>query len=293
VKRRRPRRVTGFRIHKRICVALQAKQIHVAHPEHVSIRASVRNMTGRATLDLYRLVFEHKRSLLVDVARKTNRVLCGGGPHLLGTNGAVRIVTVGALDQSFVNTMAERHFELGFLLEMARVTQFGLRFRQQKLFGLRLVRRVAGDTTDIVLGVNRVDSVHVLRPAGVATHASGVDFLGRRVLERDNFGLVATTVHVRFPGTVASFTTLPLRAFLAIEGRYKVRRCLEMVEKILRGHIRVTRLARLRPDVERRIARPDIFLRLSGRLRFVSSGIRARWLSAYSQDGTAHGEQYE
>ena len=291
MKRRRPRRVTGFRIHKRICVALEAEQIDVAHAEHVSIRASMRNMTRRATLDLYGLVFEHKRPLLIGVARETNRVLRRRGSHLLGTNGAVRIVTIGALDQSFVNSMAKRHFKLGLLLEMARVAQLGLRLRQQKLFGFRLVRRVAGDTTDIVLGVNRVDSVHVLRPAGVATHASGVDFLGRRVLERENFGLVATTVHVRFPGTVASFTTLPLRAFLAIEGRYKVRRCLEMAEKVLRGHICVTRLARLRPDVERRIARPDILPRLCGRLRFVFGGIRARWPSAYNQDGTANREQ--
>jgi hypothetical protein len=66
-----------------------------------------------------------------------------------------------------------------------------------------------------------------------------------------------------------------------------------MVEKVLRGHICVTRLAGLRSDEERRIARRDILLRLSGRLRFVFSGIGARWLSAYSQDGTAHGKQYE
>jgi hypothetical protein len=216
VKRRRPRRVTGFRIHKRVRVALEAKQVHVAHPEHVSIRPSVRNMTGRATLDLYRLVFEHKRPLLIRVARETNCVLCRGGSHLLGANSAMRIVTIGALDQSFVNSMAERHFKLGLLLEMARVTQLGLRFRQQKLFGFRLVRRVAGDATDIVLRVDRVDRVHMLRPAGVATHASGVDFLGRGILERENFRFVATAVNVRFPWTMASFATLPLRTLFSI-----------------------------------------------------------------------------
>jgi hypothetical protein len=266
VKRRRPRRVTGFRIHKRICVALEAQQIHVAHAEHVSIRASMRNMTRRATLHLYGLMFEHKRTLLIRVARKTNRVLCRGGSDLLGPYRAVRIVTIGALDQPFVNAMPERHFKLSLLLEMARVAQFGLRLRQQKLFGFRLVRRVAGDATDIVLRMDRVDRVHMLRPAGVATHAPGVDFLGRSILERENFGFVAPAVNVRFPGTVASFTTLPLRIFLSVECRYKVRRSLEMVEKVLRGHICVTRLARLRPDVERRGARPDILRRLSRRL---------------------------
>lgn len=266
VERRRPGRVAGLPVHKRVRMALEAKQVHIAYTEHVSIRAAVRNMTGRATLDLYGLVFEHKRPLLIRVARKTNRVLCRGGSHLLGTDSAVRIVTIGALDQPLVDTMVKRHFKLRLLLQMARVTQFGLRFRQQKLFGCRVVRRVAGDATDIVLRVDRVDRVHMLRPAGVATHASGVDFLGRSILERENFGFVAPAVNVRFPGTMASFTTLPLRTFLGVECRYKVRRSLEMVEKILRRHICVTRLARLRSYVERRIARPDILLRLSGRL---------------------------
>lgn len=94
VKRRRPRRVTGLRIHKRICMALQAKQVHVAHSEHVSIRASVGDMTRRAALDLYGLVFEHKRPLLIHVAGKTNCVLCRGRPHLLRAYSAVRIVTI-------------------------------------------------------------------------------------------------------------------------------------------------------------------------------------------------------
>ena len=49
---------------------------------------------------------------------------------MLGTYGAVRVVAIGALDQSFVNTMAERHCKLGPLLKMTRVTQFGLRFRE-------------------------------------------------------------------------------------------------------------------------------------------------------------------
>ena len=122
MKRRCPRSVTGFRIHKRVRVALQAKQVDVAHSQHVNVRAAMRNMAGRAALDLYGLVFEHKRSLFVGMARKTNRVLCRGGSDLLGGNRAVRIVTIGALDQPFVDTMVRRHFKLGLLLEMARVT---------------------------------------------------------------------------------------------------------------------------------------------------------------------------
>ena len=88
-----------------------------------------------------------------------------------------RIVAIGALDQALVDPMVEWHFELGLFLQMARVTELRLCFHQQKLFGLRMVRRMTGDATDVVLRVDRVDGVHVLRATGVATHTAGVDFL--------------------------------------------------------------------------------------------------------------------
>lgn len=170
---------------------------------------------------------------------------------------------------------------------MARVTQFRLRSRQQKLFALRLVRRVAGNATHIVLCVDRVDGVHVLRAAGVATHAAGVDFLSRGVLEREYFSFVSAAVDVRLPWTVTPFAALPLRTLLGIQRGYKVRRRLKVIEKILRRHVRVTRFAGLRPDVQRQIARALVFLSLLGRLRLIFFGIGARSRGVNNHAGAA------
>ncbi len=116
VKRRCPRRPTGFAVGSGIRVALQAEQIDVAYAQHVRIGASVRNVAGRASLDFYGLMFEHERPLLVGVAGEADGILCRRGTHLLWPDRAVRIMAIGALDQALVYAMMKWHFELGLLL---------------------------------------------------------------------------------------------------------------------------------------------------------------------------------
>ena len=134
------------------------------------------------------------------------------------------IVAIGALDQALVDTMVEGHFKLGLLLQMARVTKFRLCFHQQKLFGLRMVRRMAGNATDIVLRVDGVDGVHMLRAAGVAAHAAGIDFLRRNVLEGEYLAYVASASHVVRTGPVTALASLPGWATLFIQCGLPVRR---------------------------------------------------------------------
>src|SRR5271163_1602135 len=142
------------------------------------VGGSVGNVAGRTTFDLHRRMLEDEWPLLVGVASKANRILRRRSPHLLGTNCTVRIVAVRASHQALVDAMMEGHLELGFLLHMAGVTKFRLCLYQQKLFRLRVVRRVAGDATDIVLRVHRVDGIHMLSATGMTTHATGIDLLG-------------------------------------------------------------------------------------------------------------------
>jgi hypothetical protein len=104
--------------------------------------------------------------------------------------------------------MMKWHFELSLLLQMATVTKLGLRLGQQKLFGLRVVRRMARNATDIVLRMYRIDSVHVLRAAGVATQAAGVDFLRGSVLEHEYLAFVAPSRHVVRARTMAALAAL-------------------------------------------------------------------------------------
>ncbi len=167
----------------RRCVALQAKQVHVAQLEHVRIRSSVSQVTGLASIHFDRLVFEYEWPLLVGVTLEANSVLCGIRAHLLRFHSAVNIVAIAALDQAFVHPMMEGHVELGLLLEMASVAELRLRFLQQEFVRLRMVRGVAGGAADVVLGVLGVDGVHVLRTASVAGEAASIDILGRGFFE--------------------------------------------------------------------------------------------------------------
>lgn len=131
VKRRRPPR-PGAAGH--VGVTLQTEQIHVAHPKHVKVRAPVGNVAGRASLDLDRFMLEHKGTLLVGMAGEANGVLSCRGPYLLGLDGSVRIMAIRALNQTLIHAMVKWHCELSLLLQMAGITEFGLRLHQQILF---------------------------------------------------------------------------------------------------------------------------------------------------------------
>ena len=121
-------------------VALQAEQVDVAQFQHVRIWSAVHQMAGLATIHLYRLVFEYKRSLLVRVASEANRILTGRSANLMGPHCAVRVMAIGALDQAFIHSMVEWHIELSFLRKMARVAELGLGFHQQEFVCFRMMR---------------------------------------------------------------------------------------------------------------------------------------------------------
>lgn len=108
-------------------MALQAEQIDVAYSQHVSIRSSMRQVTGRASFDFHRLMLEHKWPLLVGMAGEANRILGRRRAYLLRSDRSVHIVAVRALNQAFIHAMMKRHLELSLLLQMATVTKLGLR----------------------------------------------------------------------------------------------------------------------------------------------------------------------
>ena len=120
-------------------MALQTEQVDVAQLEHVRIGAPVGQMAGVATVGLDGLVFVDERPLLVRVTFKADGILGRGSPHLFGLHCAVDVVTIAALDQPLIHAVMERHFKLGLLLEVAAITELGLRLLEQKLTGLRVV----------------------------------------------------------------------------------------------------------------------------------------------------------
>lgn len=126
------------------------------------------------------------------MALEADRILRGGSPHLLGFHRSVHVVAVAALDQPFVHAMMEWHVKLGFLLKMAGIAQLGLGLYQQELGFGRMMRRMAGDAADVILGMLRVDGIHMLRAAGMADKAAIVDLFCRVILKNENLGLVTT-----------------------------------------------------------------------------------------------------
>src|SRR5208283_2220728 len=123
-----------------------------------------------------------------------------------------------------------------------------------------MVRRMAGDATDVVPQMHRIDGVHVLRAAGMAVEAAGTDLLCRCTFEGKYFALVTSAFDVSLPRTVTSFAAMPLGALVHIQSGGKVRGILEALEESFDRQIFVAGLARLGADVERGIRRARIAL---------------------------------
>jgi hypothetical protein len=191
----------------------------------MGVWSTVRQMARLTSIDLHRLVFENKRTLLVRVALEADRILRGRSPHLVGFHRAVHVVAIAALDQTFIHTMMERHVELGFLLQMAPIAKLGLGLNQHKIRFFTVVRRMAGDAADVIFRMLRVDGVHVLRAAGVAAQAARINLFGGGFFEKEQLGGVGRISGVAGSGPVtilaavlrdASFLVrlLPVRALL-------------------------------------------------------------------------------
>jgi len=157
-------------------VALQAQQVHVAQLQHVRIRSAVHQVAGLAAVNLHGRVFVHKRPLLIRVAGEADLILRRGSSHLFGPHRAMRVVAVGALHQALVHAVVERHIELRLLRQMARIAKLGLGLHQQEIGVFTVVRRMAGDATDLVPRVLGVERVHVLRAARMTAQAARVNF---------------------------------------------------------------------------------------------------------------------
>jgi|ERR1700722_2138477 len=205
-------------------VALQAQQVYIAQLQHVRIRSAMHQVAGLAAVNLYGLVLEYKRPLLVRMACEADRILRGRGSHLLGPHCAVRIMAVSTLDEPFVHSMMERHVEFGLLRQVARITKLGLRLHQHEIGVFAVVRRMAGNATDLVPRVFGVDSVHVLRAARVAAQAARVNFFRGSFFEEEELGRVGWVSYVARSGAVAILAAVfgdptflvrlfPMRAF--------------------------------------------------------------------------------
>src|SRR5579859_875348 len=217
-------------------------------------------MASRAAFDLDGFMLIHKWAGFVGVAFEANQVLRLCRSQLTVLEAAMRIMTIGALHYSFVYAMMERSVELLLLIQVAAVAECWLLIFQQKLALLCMVRVVAIRAGHSVLKVDGACIIAVLLPILMAIEAAGADLLCRCALKRENLSLISAAFDVCFPWPMASFATMPLRAFLCIQGRHIVRSIFKVLEEILGGHVRMAGLARFSAYVKRGIRRARVGL---------------------------------
>lgn len=99
----------------------QAQQIHLVLHQHALVRRAVRGVTDGAAFD-DRFMLVDVRPLLLSVALKADRIARGVGAKLPGAEGAVWVVTVVALHQTFIHAVMKGPGELGANVAMAAVT---------------------------------------------------------------------------------------------------------------------------------------------------------------------------
>jgi hypothetical protein len=100
-------------------------------------------VTTVAALRLYRHMLVDKRTFLVDMALNANLVPTRQCPYLTDRRGAMGVVTITALDETFVDPVVIWLCKVRFSGYMASVTESRLRLDQQVFRFLGVMRRVA------------------------------------------------------------------------------------------------------------------------------------------------------
>lgn len=189
-------------------MALKTDGVHVGAIEQVWIWPSMPKVASSATFALHGGVLINERTSRFGVAPDTKGVLLDGWPAALYFVSAVRVVAIGALNQSLIHLMVDGHGELRLDIGVALVAERRLRRFEQGLH-LAMVNIVAAGATYIARGVIRVVKAPVL--CQVALQAPGVYFLGGSVCGVEDIGFVAA-FNMCLAFTVAIRATDPVAA---------------------------------------------------------------------------------
>ena len=158
-------------------MARQTQQVHVAHPQIARVGRAVGRMTTAAALSLDRYVLIDERALFVGMAFGTNRVSGRHGPHLPNGGRAMHVVTVAALEETFVDSMVIWLGKVRLGGHMASIAEFGLCRNEKVLRLFGVVRRVAVQAANIVARMRRCGEVALLVLFAVTTQAAGAGVL--------------------------------------------------------------------------------------------------------------------
>ena len=105
-------------------MATHAEQIHLILVEHARVCGTMRGMAGDTAFD-FGFVLINEWTLLIGVAFVTNFVLANCGTQLMLFKASMRVVTIVALQQSFIYPVMERPGKLCPDIQVTSVTKFG------------------------------------------------------------------------------------------------------------------------------------------------------------------------
>lgn len=86
-------------------MALQAQKVDLTHPQQTWIRRAMRRVASRASLGFDRHMLVDKWPARIGVALDAGSISAGQGFGLPQRGGAVNVVAVTALNQSFIHAM--------------------------------------------------------------------------------------------------------------------------------------------------------------------------------------------
>src|SRR6266700_860771 len=189
-------------------------------------------VAGTAAFCLDRNVLEHKRTLHVSVAAEAKLVPFRRSPQRVRQRAAMYVMAIGTLEQAFVDSVPERHAEVGLRFRVTSVAKGWLFFGQKLALFLGEVRRVARRAGDSIGSVSGVFEPGVLLLARMTTQASLCHCLRSSFLEIEYLRLVTATVDVLRPRTMAGFTAVCLGPTLIFQEIVPVTSLLETIEDV-------------------------------------------------------------
>ena len=124
-------------------MALEAQQVNIVAIEQSWVRGTVGEVTKRAALYLNRGMLIHERAGNLGVAFHADGIACDTAVQPLVLEGAVRIVAVIAVHQSFVYPVMKGLGEERFYVSVAGVAKLWLGYFEETCFCLKGMYAVA------------------------------------------------------------------------------------------------------------------------------------------------------
>src|SRR5947209_12425458 len=129
-------------------------------------------MTGHAAFCFDRRVLKGERAGFIRVAVEAKLVLRSSGAQLMSQKAAVRVMTITAGDQAFIDFVMKRLGKIGFHIEMAGIAELRLGSLQQLRLYLGRMNTMTIDAADVVLDMFRAQEVCVLLAKLMAAQAT-------------------------------------------------------------------------------------------------------------------------